>query len=51
MGIVSLHPHDDDQPPKTIEGEKKWDPQLRSTIAVTAMQSKPWMRDWPRQRF
>ena len=34
-GSYPYIPHDDDQPPKTIEGEKKWDPQLRSTIAVT----------------
>ena len=28
-------PHDDGKPPQTPEGEKKWDPQLRSTSAVT----------------
>ena len=34
-GAYPYIPHDDEKPPQTPEGEKKWDPQLRSTSAVT----------------
>jgi hypothetical protein len=34
-GAYPYIPHNNEKPPQTTEGEKKWDPRLRSTIAVT----------------
>jgi len=34
-GAYPYVPHNNEKPLQTTEGEKKWDPQLRSTIAVT----------------
>jgi uncharacterized protein YrrD len=35
LGAFPNIPHNDEKPPQTPKGEKKWDPHLRSTRAVT----------------